>query len=104
MELRTSQISYECREGSFQYCVHPQRCLAPSPSTSQSSSAPRWLKKKTRKTRGGNKTKKHTWAIKGQGPEGCGVFGTLGQCTSIEIDVVGGAQDKDALARLRKEN
>jgi len=42
--------------------------------------------------------------VKGQGPEGGGVFGTLGQRTSIQIDVVGGAQDEDALARLQKVN
>jgi len=44
----------------------------------------------------------HTRAVEWQGSEGGGVFGALGKCTSIEIDVVGWTQDEDALAELQE--
>lgn len=102
-EVRTLQISYGRRGGASRYCVRPRRCLTPSPRTSQSSSAPRWLQK-TRKIRGDTEKKKHTRAIEGQATKGSGVFSALGQCTSIKIDMMRGTQDEDALARLQKVN
>ena len=45
--------------------------------------------------------KKHTRAIERQATKGSGVFSALGQCTSVKINMMGGTQDEDALARLQ---
>jgi hypothetical protein len=58
----------------------------------------------TRKIGGETEKKKHTGTIEGQATKGSGVFSALRQCTSIKIDMMGGTQYEDALARLQKVN
>jgi hypothetical protein len=67
--------------------------------TVQSYPVRRWLENvhKIGRDTGG---KGYTRAVERQGSDRGGIFGALGQCTSIEIGVMRRAQDKDALAGM----